>query len=81
MRIIKIPANSVSTAITQFDDGAPGQVVTVYTSDSTHASSIADGGNFVLAGGVAWAPDTAGDNITLLTTDGVTWIEMCRSNT
>ncbi len=74
-----IPANTGATAITQLDNAVALQRVTLVATSATNPSTIADGGNFALAGGSAWAPGV-GDTITLFTTNGTAWVEVSRSD-
>jgi len=66
---------AAGTTLTNLDDGQNGQVVTILSINN--GTSITDGGNFVLAGN--WAPDGKDDIITLRY-NGVTWIELSRSD-
>ncbi len=65
--------NSSAQAITNLANGDPGQIVAVSTTNAF--TTIADGGNFVLAAN--WTPD-ARDTLTLVFT-GNQWHELARS--
>ena len=78
INVLKIPANTTGTTITQLDDAIAGQVVIIIGTSASNSSQISDGGNFKLVGSSAF---TAGvdDSITLYTSNGTTWIELSRS--
>jgi len=65
--------NSGATTITDFDDGAEGQLLIVSFQDGN--TTLADGGNLLLAGG--FSPD-ANDTITLIKLS-TAWRELSRS--
>jgi hypothetical protein len=80
-KVLLIPANSVATAITQLDDSAPGQQVTLVLTNATNPSTIADSATFILAGNAAWG-GSIDDTITLFTVNGgasAVWREISRS--
>jgi len=70
------PANTGATEITQLDDAAAYQRITIICTSSTNAPTITDGGNFALS--ASWAP-AAGDTLTLITITGTAWYEISRS--
>jgi len=76
INVLKIGANTGSTAITQLDDAIAGQIITIIITSATNSSTIADSGNFKLSG--AFSPN-ADDTITLYTSNGTTWHEISRS--
>lgn len=65
--------NTGATTITMFDDGTPGQEITIYFADANTA--ITDGGNLKLN---AAFTSTADDTMRLIFTAGV-WYELSRS--
>jgi hypothetical protein len=65
-----------TTAITDFDDGTAGQVITVIAASSI---TITDGVNVTLAGGLDFAM-VANDTIQLVSLDGTEWLEVSRSD-
>ena len=71
-----LPANTGATAITQLDDAYPGQQVTLVWTSATNPSTIADSGNFNLAGAFTASVD---DTLTLFTVDGTNWREVARA--
>ena len=76
INVLKIPANTTATAITQLDDAIAGQVVTIIITSGTNPSRITDGGNFKLS--ATFAPNID-DTLTLYTSNGTTWHELSRS--
>ena len=70
--------NTGATAITALDDGLPGQMVVVRCGHATNAPTIADSGNFIIAG--AWEPNAVGETITLMNFSGNYWTEISRSD-
>ena len=77
INVLKIPANTGATAITQLDDGIAGQIVIILCTSASDTSTIAAAGNFKLS--AAWTGTNADDTITLYTSDGTTWHEISRS--
>lgn len=69
-------ANTGATAITQFDNGKTGQIITVVGGSDTNSSTLADAGNFKLSGAMTLSVT---DSITLYY-DGTYWIEISRTN-
>ncbi|TSA53232.1 MAG: right-handed parallel beta-helix repeat-containing protein [Actinobacteria bacterium] len=65
--------NTAPTTITMFDDGTPGQEITIYFADAN--TTITDGGNLKLS---AAFTSTADDTMQLVFTAGV-WYELSRS--
>lgn len=61
--IILLGSNTMSTAITDLDNPVVGSIVTLITVGGANYSTIADSGNFNIAGSGGWAPDSADDNI------------------
>ena len=78
INVLKIPANTTGTTITQLDDAIAGQVVIIIGTSASNSSQISDGGNFKLVGSSAFTADVD-DSITLYTSNGTTWIELSRS--
>ena len=76
VRFLLIPANTGATALTQLDDAVAYQTVSIVWTSATNPSSIADSGNFNLAG--AFSP-SVDDILTLFTVDGTNWREISRS--
>ena len=70
--------NTGATAITALDDGLPGQMVVIKCGHATNAPTIADSGNFIIAG--AWEPNAVGETITLINFSGNYWTEISRSD-
>lgn len=68
-------ANSVPTAITNFDNAVTDKVYTIYGGSSTNAATIADGGNFVLTAAMTLS---AGTYITLQKADDGKFYEIAR---
>ena len=69
-------ANTMATTITQFDDGEDGQTISIrFTTGNT---TIDDGANINLAGGVDFTSSDAQD-ILVLEQRGSTWYEVTRS--
>lgn len=69
-------ANTGATAITNFTNGFEGQEVIIEGGSSTNATTIADGGNFELAGGATITFNT--DVKALFRLSNSTWKEMWR---
>ena len=76
VRTLLIGANTGATAITQLDDAVAGQQVTLVWTSATNPSTIADSGNFNLAGAFTASVD---DTLTLFTVDGTNWREVARA--
>lgn len=72
-------ANTVATAITNIDDVAIGQEVTLKYGNATNGSTIAVAGNFSLIT-AAWTGQTVGDTITLKKRSDGKFIELSRSS-
>lgn len=72
-RVFKTANTSGATAITDFDNAFDGQVITVIIGDAN--TSIADSGNFKLAG--AFSPNA--DDVIQLVHSGGIWFEVSRS--
>ncbi|MEO7986919.1 MAG: glycosyl hydrolase family 28-related protein [Gemmatimonadales bacterium] len=68
--------NTLLTTITNLDEGAPGQRVTLIF-DTAPNATVATGGSFRLAGGVNFTA-TANDTLTVILHSGV-WYEVSRS--
>lgn len=71
-------ANTGATEILDLDDPAAGQLVVLVCGSTTNASTITDGGNFALSAN--WAPDSVGDNLTLIVYADNTYYELSRSD-
>jgi hypothetical protein len=71
-------ANTQSIAITNIDDVAVGEQVTLKCGSDNYGITIAKSGNFSLIS-AAWNP-SMGDTITLLKQDGGKFIELSRAN-
>lgn len=71
-------ANTQSIAITNIDDVAVGEQVTLKCGSDNYGITIAKSGNFSLIS-AAWNP-AIGDTITLLKQDGGKFIELSRAN-
>lgn len=69
--------NTVPTALTDLDNPIPGATYTLICGDIANASTIADAGNFTLAGG--WNPTAVGDSITLYCRADNDYVEVSRS--
>ena len=54
INVLKIPANTTGTTITQLDDAIAGQVVIVIGTSASNSSEIGDSGNFKLVGSSAF---------------------------
>lgn len=65
-----------TTAITDFDDGVEGQIITII---AEHSITITDGTNIFLNGSVNWAM-TATDTLTLIQKANGHWLEVARSD-
>ena len=65
-----------TTAITDFDDGRPGQTITIV---ANHTITIADGTNIKLDGSVSWEMQS-GDTLTLIQKSDTYWYEISRSH-
>lgn len=73
-------ANTGATAITQLDNAAAGQRITLIGTSATNPATIADSGNFNLStAGGTWTANP-GDTLTLVTSNGTTWYEVGRSD-
>ncbi len=77
-RILTTSANTVPTAITQIDDAVAGQTVLLICGSATDASTISNGGNFLLL--ADWTPDVQ-DTILLHTHNSTAWREVSRTMT
>lgn len=66
---------SGTTAITAFDDGYTGQVITIWFN---HSVTVTDGANLVLNGGGNMSAK-ADDTLTLLAVSSTKWVEQSRS--
>lgn len=71
-----VGANTEATAITSFDDADEGVVFTVYGAGTTHASTIANSGNFVLTAAVTLSD---GKSIKLVKAANGKFYELARS--
>lgn len=67
--------NTAATAITNLTEGTPGTLYTIHGSGSTYASTIADGGNFVLTKAITLK---AGTFIKLVMGDDKKFYEVAR---
>lgn len=72
------PANTVATAITDFDDAVVGTPFTVKCGNATNASTIAAAGDFSIIT-AAWTP-AVGDTITLMKRADGKFIELSRTD-
>ena len=61
INVLKIGANTGSTAITQLDGAIPGQIVTILITSATNSSTIANSGNFKLSAN--FTPNAASDGV------------------
>lgn len=68
-------ANTGATTITTFDDGVPGQEITIVFTNSN--TTVTDGGNLLLAGAANFT--SSGDDTLSLAFDGTNWRETARS--
>lgn len=59
-------SNTQATAITDVTGGTAGQIFTIVTTGGADWTTIADSGNFNIAGSGGFAPDSADDSITFL---------------
>ncbi len=59
-------SNTTATAITDVTGGTVGQIFTLVTTGGANWTTIADSGNFNIAGSGGFAPDSADDSITFL---------------
>jgi hypothetical protein len=81
--ILNIPLNTNPTAITDLTNPVLYATYTIVTTSATNPSSIADAGAIFLLTG-AWAPNSVGDNITVMCTQVAgahIFIEIARSDT
>lgn len=76
---LKSVANTVATAITDFDDAAVGQEVIIKYGNSTHGITIDNSGKFSLLAS-AWTGQTVGDTIKLKKRSDGKWIELERTS-
>ena len=65
-----------TTAITDFDDGVTGQIITII---AEHGIDITDGTNIFLSGSATWSM-TATDTLTLICKEDNKWYEIARSD-
>lgn len=71
-------ANTGATTITAFDDGVPGQTITLIFSDAnTTVQDASIGGVIQLAGGANFTGSA--NDVLVLITDGTNWYEVSRS--
>jgi hypothetical protein len=70
-----INTNTVATAITKLDDAVEGQTYTIYGAGTTHASTIANSGNFTLTDAMTLS---AGKEIVLLAAPSGKFVEISR---
>jgi hypothetical protein len=68
--------NTGNTAITTFDNGYPGQRITIIIGDSN--TDFTDGATLIMNGGVNWTASVANDTIQFVY-DGTAWYETTRS--
>jgi len=59
-------SNTAATAITDVTNGTVGQIFTIVVEGNHNHSTIADSGNFNVAGQGGFTPDSADDSITFL---------------
>lgn len=64
--VFYVGSNTAATAITDVNGGHVGQIFTIVTVGGANWSTIADSGNFNIAGTGGFAPDSADDSISFL---------------
>jgi hypothetical protein len=72
VRVLFIGPNTAPLAITNLDNGAAGQVVTIVCMSTGNPPTVADAGNFALSGAFVGALDAS---LTLVL-DGAVWREL-----